>query len=119
MFDEVSAGPGMNAMMPLPEDVPAPPAAVGWSVRYGFVFDSGALDAAHDRGALALAVDDGLVRDVVGDAPLATVVRLDRDVTVLADEVERLHCRLLDVFEFAVDLFARAAARDGEHDPDR
>jgi hypothetical protein len=99
----------MNAMMPLPENVPAPPAAVGWSARHGFVFDSGALDAARDRGALALAVDDGVVRDVAGDAPLATVVRLDRDVMALAHEVKSLHVRLLDVFETAVDLLAGAA----------
>jgi hypothetical protein len=103
----------MNAMMPCPEDVPAPPAAVAWSARRGFVSEPGALDAAHDRGAVVLTVDDGQVRDVVGDAPLATVVRLDRDVALLADEVESLHGRLLDVFEFAADLLARAADPGG------
>jgi hypothetical protein len=109
----------MNAMMPCPEDVPAPRAAVGWSARCGFVSDSGDLETAHDRGAVVLTVDDGVVRDVVGDAPLATVVRLDRDVAVLADEVQSLHSRLLDVFEFAADLLARATDPSGDHDQGR
>jgi hypothetical protein len=87
-------------------DVPAPPEAVGWTVRDGFVFDVANLHTARDVGVTTLSVEDGMVRDVTGYAPLAAVVRIDRVVAALAGEVESLHTRLLDVFESALDLLA-------------
>jgi hypothetical protein len=104
----------MNAVMPDPEDVPR--AARAWSARYGFLTDVVGVTEAHDEGAVVLSVDDGMVRDVDGDAPLAAVVRIDRDVVALASEVENLHVRLFDVFEYALDALARAAHRNRDQD---
>lgn len=106
----------MNAVMPDPEDVPAPRAARAWSARYGFLTDVVGVTEAHDEGAVVLSVDDGMVRDVDGDAPLAAVVRIDRDVVALVSEVENLHVRLFDVFEYALDALERAAHRNRDQD---
>jgi hypothetical protein len=49
--------------------------------------DPAPLDAAIRDGMEVLNVDDGAVRDVEGNAPLATAIRQDRDVALLMAEV--------------------------------
>jgi hypothetical protein len=77
----------MSAASPGPDDVAAPPEALGWTARHGFITDADTLDAAIRDGMEVLNVDDGAVRDVEGNAPLATAIRQDRDVALLMAEV--------------------------------
>jgi hypothetical protein len=57
-------------------------------------------------GMAVLDVDDGVVHDVRGNASLATVIRVDRDVALLMAEVASLYERLRDVTEYAGERFA-------------
>jgi hypothetical protein len=96
----------MSAASPGPNDVAAPPEALGWTARHGFITDADLLNAAVRTGIAVLDVDDGVVHVVDGNASLATVIRLDRDVAVLHAEVVSLYERLRDVSEYAADRFA-------------
>jgi hypothetical protein len=96
----------MSAASPDPDDVAAPPEALGWTARHGFITDADTLDAAIREGHAVLDVDDGVVRGVDGKASLATVVRLDREMAYLTAEVVSLYERLRDVSEHAVERFA-------------
>ena len=73
----------MSAAAPGPDNVAAPPEALGWTARHGFIADADTLDAAILDGMAVLDVDDGVVHDVEGTASLATVIRLDRDMALL------------------------------------
>ena len=93
------------ASSPEPVQMPAPRDALGWSAARGFITDRHELDDAHAESEVVLDVE-GVVRDVAGNAPLAAVIRLDRDVAALANELANVHQRLLDIAEAAVDRLA-------------
>jgi hypothetical protein len=89
----------MNDLLPDPVPVQAPVGALAWSALRGFIDDLAELTEAKLEGELILDVTDatdhgalGVVEDVEGDAPLAIVVRHDRE---LAD-VRRVLARVLD-----------------------
>jgi hypothetical protein len=100
-----SEEPFKSAASPEPVQVPAPRGALGWSAARGFITDRHELNDAQAASEAVLDVE-GVVRDVEGNAPLAAVMRLDRDVAELASELASLHQRLLDTAEAAVDRLA-------------
>lgn len=100
----------MNDLMLDPEDVEAPPGALGWSARHGFLRDVAALDEAHGEGVVVLVAEDGIVRDVEGDAPLGAVVRLDSDVAVLSDQLAGLRGALQEIVVAADRALAAGSA---------
>lgn len=100
-----SEEPFKSAASPEPVQAPAPRGALGWSAGRGFITNHHELDDARAESEVVLDVE-GVVRDVEGSAPLAAVMRLDRDVAALASELANLHQRLLDIAEAAVDRLA-------------
>jgi hypothetical protein len=97
--------PSRYGVSPEPVHAPAPRGARGRSAARGFITNRRELDDARAGSEVVLVVE-GVVRDVEGSAPLAAVVRLDRDVAALARELANLDERLLDVAEAAADRFA-------------
>lgn len=78
--------------------VTPPPGAVGWTVADGWLFDEHTAAAALDRGSVHVVAQDGHCH--VGDhehAPIASVMRADRQRVELAiqiDDLQRMHARL-------------------------
>ena len=75
-----------------PLNVVAPAGALAWCPSFGFVFDADTLLEACGEGELLLDVEDDVVGDVEGPAPLAALVRVDRQL----DELRQLHAKLAE-----------------------
>jgi hypothetical protein len=91
----------MNDLQPEPVDVAAPADALAWSPEIGFITNADELLEVHGEGALVLDVEDGLVRAVEGETPLAVAIRQDRQITEAARELDTLRVALYDVVEHA------------------
>lgn len=76
-------------LLPDPVMLLAPDGALGWSPGGGFLLSVDALTDAHIEGAPVIAVRDGLI-EVEGLAPLASLIRADRDITLLRQRVAAL-----------------------------
>jgi hypothetical protein len=83
-------------------DVAAPPGALAWAPSFGFVFAADELLEARGEGELLLDVEDDVVADVEGPAPLATLIRADRQL----DELRQLHAKLAERVGHAGDQLA-------------
>lgn len=98
----------MNDALPGPVSVAAPDGAIAWSVSLGFIDDLDELTEARIDGDLLLPVTDddpaGLVASVEGDAPLACVVRIDRELLTLTRVLARLAERVSDLGDRAAGL---------------
>jgi hypothetical protein len=80
--------------------VSAPPGALAWTPDWGWVLDE--LDLLQARAANERVYDvddDGLVREVSGAAPLAALMRLDREVHMLTRHIGDLIERLSNALE--------------------
>lgn len=79
MFDPVS-------------DVRAPVGAVGWSVSRGWITDPDQLVAADVAATdvIYAVPDDGIVRDVVGAATIASLMHIDCRLLTIARELDEL-----------------------------
>jgi hypothetical protein len=81
-------------------EVHAPDDAVAWAASYGWVRDGLDLEDVRARNDLVIDVgDDRWVRDLIGPAPLAAVVRMDRDLQELIDRLLRFFSGLVDLAE--------------------
>jgi hypothetical protein len=94
-------------------DVEAPAGVYGWSVGRGWITSREDLLAAHDAGddLIYVVPADGLVRDVVGQASIASLMRVDVRLLALRRELDELREGLLDVGETFVTM---VAARPGD-----
>lgn len=103
----------MNDVQPDAVDVLAPTGAIAWSPAAGFIDHPDELFELRGAGELLLDVTDaptgsgpmGVVEAVEGDAPLACIVRVDREVT----DLRRVHAALA---QRVSDLGDRAAGLD-------
>jgi hypothetical protein len=97
-------------------DIEAPLGAVGWSVSRGWITDRQDVLAAHDeaRDVIYLVPQDRIVRDVIGQASLLTLMHLDTRMLALRRELDELREGLLDVGEALVTTLARAPRGDGQ-----
>jgi hypothetical protein len=90
-------------MSRIPDDmfeVHAPDDAVAWAASYGWIRDQLDLEQVRARNDLVIDVgDDRWVRDLIGPAPLAAVVRMDRDLQELIDRLLRFFSGLVDLAE--------------------
>ena len=90
-------------MTRIPEDmseVHAPDDALAWAASYGWIRDRLDLDQVRARTDLVIDVgDDRWLRDLIGPAPLAAVVRVDRDVQEVIDRLLRFFSGLIDLAE--------------------
>jgi hypothetical protein len=80
-------------------EVHAPKVAVAWAASRGWIYDDLDLDAVRGRAddVVVLVDDDRWVRNLAGPAPLAAVVRVDRDLQELVDRYDRMISGLMDV----------------------
>lgn len=104
----------MNDVQPNAVAVRAPAGALAWSVSRGFIFNVDELDDSHDEGEMTLLItnrrqrrETGVVDGIEGDAPLAALIRIDRQLIDLARYVEDVHIRLGDIGEAIVAVAAR------------
>lgn len=89
----------MSDILPDPTHVRAAANAIGWRPVHGFLYDPAERDQLVAAGRLILDVnDDGVIDHVEGAAPLAAVIRLDREIT-------SLYQRLWDAIEHASETF--------------
>jgi hypothetical protein len=91
-------------MSRIPQDaseVHAPDETLAWAESYGWIRHSLDLDAVRERGddVVVLVDDDRWVRNLTGPAPLAAVVRVDRDLQELADRFEEFLGALVNLAE--------------------
>jgi hypothetical protein len=91
-------------MTHIPENmsqVHAPDTALAWAASYGWIRDAIDLEHARGRGddVVVLVDEDGWVRNLTGPAPLAALVRADREVQELIDRLLRFASGLIDLAE--------------------
>jgi hypothetical protein len=83
-------------------EVHAPDDTLAWASSYGWIRDRLDLDQVRARNDLVIDVgDDRWVRDLLGPAPLAAVVRVDRDLQEFIDRLNEFVARLSDLAEEA------------------
>lgn len=82
-------------------EVHAPDETLAWVASYGWIRDLIDLEQARERQHdLVIEVGvDRWMRDLTGTAPLAAVVRVDRDLQELIDRLERFFAKLSDLAE--------------------
>jgi hypothetical protein len=82
-------------------EVHAPESALAWAASYGWIRDRLDLDAVRDRAedVVVFVDEDQWVRDLTGPAPLAAVVRVDRDLQELTDRLIDFLGGLVDIAE--------------------
>ena len=94
-------------MTRIPDDmseVHAPQDALAWAASYGWIRDRLDLEQVRARNDLVMDVGEGRwVRDLVGPAPLAAVLRVDRDLQELTDRLLGFFSGLIDLAEESVD----------------
>jgi hypothetical protein len=89
-----------------PDDVDAPEGAIAWTPGDGFISDPDQLAAALRDGLAGRIVEAGVIRGVDGTAPLAALIRVERQLADAHDEIALVYERLLDTAEYATDRFA-------------
>ncbi|HSJ45287.1 MAG TPA: hypothetical protein VK923_11455 [Euzebyales bacterium] len=89
-----------------PTDVQAPAEALAWSPAHGFVVDLAELLEARGEGERTLEVTDapdghpfGVIADVEGEAPLASLIRVDRMLVDMQRAQRALAERLADIID--------------------
>jgi len=94
-------------MSRIPDDmfeVDAPDDALAWAASYGWIRDQIDLEQVRARNDLVIDVgQDQWVRDLIGTAPLAAVLRIDRDIQELTDRLLGFFSGLIDLAETSVD----------------
>jgi hypothetical protein len=82
-------------------EVHAPDETLAWVASHGWISDLIDLEHAYQRrNDLVIEVGaDRWMRELTGTAPLAAVVRVDRDLQELIDRLERFFAKLSDLAE--------------------
>jgi hypothetical protein len=82
-------------------EVYAPDTALAWAASYGWISDPFDLDAVRERpnDVVFVVGEDQWVRNLTGPAPLAAIVRMDRDLQDLTERLLRFFSGLIDLAE--------------------